>query len=196
MKIKLFIYTFLFSNLCLFSQEQATKSKYFGFNTNPILAQILPFNRIDPALTNASIMLRIYSRHNTGVRFAYGLSLGDDNDFLNMYLSIDNDKRRSISSKWLFFYGFGGGIKAVSNNFNRVPNSPVTSEFLIGPTCHWGIEYRVTNILSVSTEATLRIGLGFGNGQDFISPIAKIDPPINIIAHFNIFKQKVIPLKN
>ncbi len=158
-------------------------SRYIGFNTNPILAQIIPFNNINPQLSNASLMFRSYNSNDNGIRAGYGLSLANDNDFQSMFVSVDNDRRRQIGgSRWMYFQGFGTALKIVSNNFNRATTAPISEEFSLSIGWHWGIEYAFNEIVSLSTEATFKLGVGFSNGS-----FLKIDPPFNIIAHFNLY---------
>lgn len=171
-----------FPGLCLKAQSSDAPSRYIGFNTNPLLAQVIPLNSNNPSLTTASLMFRNYNMNNNGFRAAYGLGLGNENDFSNMYLGLDHDRRRSISDRWNYFHGYGLQLKIVSNNFNRRSTATVEEEFTLALAYHWGVEYRLNEIVSFSTEATLRFGFGLDN-EDIVF---KLDPPINILVHFNL----------
>lgn len=161
-------------------------SRYFGFNCNPLLSQVIPFNSINPVSTNASILVRSYNAKNNGFRAGYGISTGDNNGFMNMYLSIDSDRRRKLGGKWVYFQGFGASLKLVSNNLNRIAPPQVSEEYTLAIGWHWGVEYKFNDVFSLSTEATFRLGVNLDNGAG----VLKIDPPINLIAHFNIYKIK------
>jgi hypothetical protein len=99
-----------------------------------------------------------------------------------MYLSIDSDRRRELHGKWLYFHGFGASLKIVSNNFDRRTTVPVKEEYSLGLGWHWGIEHAFNSVFSLSTEANFKFGVALNNGGGFL----KIDPPVNIIAHFNL----------
>jgi hypothetical protein len=175
----------------VFAQEEPGKTRYIGFNANPMLAQVLPFNNINRNSFNASIINRMYNRKNGGIRFGFGVGIDQNNDINNMFFSIDQDKRRTLHPNWLFFYGFGGGLKFISSDLFENANTaggPIQNEFTISMGFHWGIEYKINPIFSVSTEATLIWGLR--SGVDDVQPVIRIDPPINIIAHFNLFTKK------
>jgi hypothetical protein len=182
----------LLTTVLIFAQEPIPKkTRYIGFNANPMLAQVLPFNSINRNSFNASIINRFYGRKNTGIRFGFGVGIDQNNDVNNMFFSIDQDRRRAIHPNWLFFYGFGGGIKFINSDLFENANttsSSVQNEFTLSMGFHWGIEYKINPIFSVSTEATLIWGIKSGNED--IQPIVRIDPPINIIAHFNLFTKK------
>jgi len=147
-----------------------------------MLAQVIPFNNINPVNTYASILFRSYNSSDNGIRAGYGVSLGRDNDLLGMFISVDNDRRRDLSGAWSYFQGFGGSIKIASANFDRRSTIPVKEEYTLGLGWHWGVEYRFNEVFSLATEATLRFGVKLNDGGGFL----KIDPPINIIAHFNL----------
>jgi hypothetical protein len=158
-------------------------TKYIGFNANPILAQVIPFNNINPRMTSAALMFRSYNFDDNGIRASYGLNLSGDNDFQSMTLSIDNDRRRSIgTSKWMYFQGFGVALKLVSENFNRSSTIPIDDEVTFSVGWHWGAEYQFNDVFSLSTEAILKLGVDLEEGSGFF----KLEPPLNIIAHFNL----------
>lgn len=161
-------------------------ARYVGFNCNPLLAQVIPFNAINPISTNASILVRSYNNKANGFRAGYGISTGDNNGFMNMYLSLDSDRRRKLGGKWIYFQGFGASLKLVSNNLSRIAPQQVSEEYTLALGWHWGVEYKFNDVFSMSTEATFRFGINLDEG----TAVLKIDPPINLMAHFNIYKIK------
>ncbi len=158
-------------------------TRYIGFNTNPILAQVIPFNNINPQLASASLMFRSYNYNDNGIRAAYGLQLSNESSFQSMFISVDNDRRRNIgSSNWMYYQGFGVGLKIVTESLNRNSTVPIDDQqsFFLG--WHWGVEYQFNDVVSLATEGTFRLGVSLDEGESFL----KIDPPFNIVAHFNL----------
>lgn len=160
----------------------AEKQKFIGFNSNLLLAQFVPFNQNKITATNASILLRRYNDRNRGFRAGFGLSLGGNNANQVLFLSIESDRRKALSKKWLYFQGFGAQFNIRSPGFNTFQSASFEDEYFFGIGWHYGIEYRINPIFSVSVESSLRLGLDLDNG----GAIFKIDPPINIMAHFNL----------
>ena len=159
-----------------------TKKRYIGFNSNLLLSQFVPFNQNKITATNASILSRWYNPQNRGYRAGFGLSLGGGNSDQVLYLSIETDRRKSISNKWQYFQGFGVQLNIVSPGFQRFRSASFQDEYFFGFGWHYGVEYAVNPTFSLSIESSLRLGLDVDNG----GVVFKIDPPINIMAHFNI----------
>ncbi|MDI1233965.1 MAG: hypothetical protein PSX81_06780 [bacterium] len=158
------------------------KQKYIGFNSNLLLAQFVPFNQNKITATNASILLRRYNPKNRGFRAGFGLSLDGNNSDQVLFLSIESDRRKSLSTKWLYFQGFGAQLNIRSPGFNRFRSASFEDEYFFGIGWHFGVEYKINPIFSLSVESSLRLGFDLDNG----GPSFKIDPPINIMAHFNL----------
>jgi len=159
-----------------------TKKRYVGFNSNLLLSQFVPFNQNKITATNASILSRWYNPQNRGFRAGFGLSLSGGNSEQVLFLSIETDRRKSISNKWQYFQGFGAQINISSPGFQRFRSASFQDEYFFGFGWHYGVEYAVNTTFSLSIESSLRLGLDVADG----GIIFKIDPPINIMAHFNI----------
>lgn len=160
-------------------------SRHIGFNANPLLAQLIPLNSNNPEVTHAALMFRRYNANNNGFRAAYGVGISSRSDFTNMYLGIDLDRRRRLSNNWEFFTGPGANLRIVSNNLDRTNTATVEEEFFLGLLYHWGVEFHINEIISVSTETNLMLGLGLDNDE----VVFKLEPPINIFLHFNILNE-------
>lgn len=158
------------------------RQKYIGFNSNLLLAQFVPFNQNKITATNASILLRRYNPKNRGYRAGFGLSLGDNNTDEVLFLSVESDRRKTLTPKWLFFQGFGAQFNIRSPGFNRFQSASFQDENFFGLGWHYGVEYKINPIFSMSIESSLRLGFDLDNAN----PVFKIDPPINIMAHFNL----------
>lgn len=160
-------------------------SRYIGFNSNPLLAQVIPLNGNNPEVTHAALMFRRYNDNDNGFRAAYGVGISNRSDFTNMYLGIDLDRRRAIGDNWDFFTGPGVNLRIVSNNLDRTNTATVQEELFLGFLYHLGVEFHINDIVSLSTETNLMLGLGLDNDEVAF----KLDPPINIFLHFNILNQ-------
>lgn len=158
------------------------KKRYIGFNSNLLLSQFVPFNQNKITATNASILSRWYNPQDRGFRAGFGLSLGGNNSQQVLFLSVESDRRKALNHKWQYFQGFGVQLNIVSPGFQRFRSASFEDEYFFGFGWHYGVEYAVNPTFSLSIESSLRLGLDVDSG----GLIFKIDPPLNIMAHFNI----------
>lgn len=168
--------------LCLINVAHSQNNyRSVGFNTNPILAQILPFNNIPSSTSLYSIIVRNYGTSNSGIRTGFGVQLSE---FLNQnafLFSIGWETRRKIKGKLFYITGVSAAIEFIEDN--QTVSFFGNTDMFGGCVVHWGIEYRFNDLISLSTESRLRLGLG-----DF-GPSIKLDAPQYIVAHFNISKK-------
>lgn len=158
------------------------KENYAGFNTAPLLNQFVPFNALDPSKQLMSVNFRRYV-NNKGYRLGLGSNLEVDGDIQSFSFKYDSDKRREMSGgKFLYNMGYGFGFEYFQDNTDNSGfffdmNGFVDFIFAL----HWGIEYKINPIVSLSTEASWQLRLGTTGGM-------RIVPPLAIIANFKIDK--------
>jgi hypothetical protein len=161
--------------------RDTAKRKYLGFDANPLLSQLIPLNRIGLDANVFAITRRNYWGQN-GIRASYGVGLSENLDIQFLQVMVGYDHRRSISNRWLYFAGVDMIIRVLSEETFAGGGSTISSTPGFGWGGHWGVEYKLSRIVSLSTEANLQLMLFSSNGSaSFI-----LQPPMNISAHFNI----------
>jgi hypothetical protein len=175
---------FVFAGSALASTPRDTvRRKYIGFDANPLLSQVLPFNRIALDAGVFSITTRNYWGSN-GIRLSYGAALAENLDVQFLQFMIGYDHRRAISKRWWYNTGVDMVFRFLSED-NVNGNITLGNTSGIGWGGHWGVEYSMSKVVSLSTEANLQLMVLTNNGLvAFI-----LQPPINLTAHFNISKQ-------
>lgn len=157
---------------------------YIGFNTSPMLQQLLPFNAVPADADLMTLNFRRY-KNNKGYRFAMGindLTINSNVQSLAMYYDYDN--RKSMGGKWSYFLGYGIGFEFFQDNSKSNGvffASQGFTDFLF--TGHWGLEYKVNEVFSLSTESLFELRLGSSGGMRLV-------PPVAIVANFNITKAR------
>lgn len=155
------------------------KQRYFGFDANPILAQVLPLNRIGLETQFFSVMNRNYWG-KFGLRLGYAANISDNTELLQLGFLVGFDFRRQLYHNWRFFTGPDMLFQA------RAGNSVfLEEEVTFGFGLHWGVEYVLNRVLSFSTETSLRFLVELDNGSSIV-----LQPPVNFMLHFNISRKK------
>ncbi len=111
-----------------------------------------------------------------------GSNLEVDGDIQSFAFKYDVDKRRQISQKMLYNLGYGFGFEyfedlTEGNGFFFGINGFADAIFAI----HWGVEYQINPMISLSTEASWQLRLGTTGGM-------RIVPPLAIIANIKVDK--------
>ena len=161
----------------------AIKENYAGFNTAPMLNQFIPFNAIEPSKQLISVNFRKYT-NNKGYRLGMGANLEVSGDIQSFAFKYDMDSRRVLSNNLLYFAGYGFGFEYfedLSDNQGFFFNMNGFVDALAA--VHWGIEYQINPMISLSTEASLQLRLGTSGG-------IRIVPPVSIMANVKIDKLK------
>lgn len=149
-----------------------------GFNTTPLLVQLIPFNRSDPRVTGPYyVNWRSYVQKDDklkGFKISLGVDLSDVDDinpvqaFLNFRLGFESYRR--ISPRWGYTRGFNGFFS--SGDFN-IPGSKPNNDVFLGVGPHWGVDFFVSPKVSLSLETALILGTtDFGAKFEFIPPVA------------------------
>jgi len=153
------------------------RQQYMGFNTSYLLQQILPFNAIPIQQNMYGITYRRY-RSNRGLRLSFGANLSELEEIQWLGLRVDKERRKKINQHWTYFYGTGGGIEIFQDpERNAFFFEPVEVN-LIGQ-MHFGIEYHINQVMSLSFESQGIIKLGSSNAL-------MLRPPTVITAHFSL----------
>jgi hypothetical protein len=159
----------------LFAKEIEPESKYvkyIGFNVNPLLSQLIPMNNINPNINSFAVNSRSFKgvhgfKSNFGVFF--------DESFNNeqfVSLSFGYENRRKLTNRIYFLKGVNLNI-LISESFSDFSS-------LVGPGLSWGIEYKITKHISLSTYANLRLLVGEPN------ILFQLEPPLSIGINFLI----------
>ena len=153
-----------------------TSDRYVGFNTSYLLQQLMPFNAIPLQQNMYGITYRKY-RNNKGYRLSAGVNLSELDEIQWLGFRVDKDKRKVINSHWLYFYGGGGGLEIFQDPDNNV--FFVETEVNLLGQLHWGIEYKINSVMSLSMECQGTLKLGSSSSL-------VLRPPTVITAHFNL----------
>jgi hypothetical protein len=152
------------------------QQNYIGFAANPMLSALLPLNRIDPRTDLVSLKYRRFKGFKS-ISYTFGMATDDVNDQLDFVgAHILFERRRPLSEHLWYYSGQGIGFEFFTN--------PQQSFFFQDDAfflvmVNMGVEYRVNDVFSLSTETAVRLGAGSIG-------IAEIRAPVSILAHFNI----------
>jgi hypothetical protein len=152
------------------------EQNYVGFSANPMLSALLPLNRIDPRTDLVSLKYRRFKGFKS-ISYTFGMATDDVNDQLDFVgAHILFERRRPLSEHLWYYSGQGIGFEFFTN--------PQQSFFFQDDAfflvmVNMGVEYRVNDVFSLSTETAVRLGAGSIG-------IAEIRAPVSILAHFNI----------
>lgn len=153
-----------------------TEQRYVGFNTSYLLQQLMPFNAIPVQQNMYGVTYRKY-KQNKGYRISMGANLTETSEVQWLGLRFDRERRKEINNHWRYFYGMGGGLE-VFENPDQVNFFTQTEVNVLGQ-LHWGIEYRINPVMSLSMECQGILLLGS-------SSALVLRPPTVITAFFNI----------
>ena len=152
------------------------KQTFLGFNTSFLLGQILPFNAIPLQQNMYAVMYRSY-RKNSGYRFNVGFDVDGGDGFHWFGGRLDYDTRRSLNSKWNYFYGGGAGLEIFDDP--TATNFFSSTEVNLLGQLHWGFEYHCGELVSLSMETQAMLLLGTNSAL-------RLRPPTVITAHFKL----------
>jgi len=153
-----------------------TEQRYVGFNTSYLLQQLMPFNAIPVQQNMYGVTYRKY-KQNKGYRISMGANLTETSEVQWFGLRFDREKRKEITNHWRYFYGMGGGLE-VFQDPDQVDIFSQTEVNVLGQ-LHWGIEYRINPVMSLSMECQGILSLGSSSSL-------VLRPPTVITAFFNI----------
>lgn len=156
-------------------QSARLRQQFMGFNTSYLLQQVLPFNAIPIQQNMYGITYRRY-KSNRGLRISFGANISELEEIQWLGLRLDKERRKQVNTHWTYFYGTGGGIEIFQD--------PEVIDFFFSPVevnlvgqMHFGVEYRINQVMSLSMESQGIIKLGS-------SSALVLRPPTVITAHF------------
>lgn len=153
------------------------RPSYIGFNTSYLLQQILPFNAIPLQQNMYGLTYRKYNATtNRGYRLSFGANLSELNELQWFGFRADRDRRKVINEHWIYFYGQGVGIEVFQDPDNQNFFFTSTEVNVLGQ-MHWGAEYKVNPVMSLSLECQATLKLGSSSSLVLRSPTV-------ITAHF------------
>ena len=186
---KMLLYTALFFCACAGKAGDTIDAhwhkKYISFDMNPMLAQVIPLNRIGTISPGLGVMSRNYWGQD-GIRFGLGLDVSEDADLSKFAIMLGYDRRRELNDNWMFFKGMDLGIAVLTTNDNQTGGGTESAVFFFGP--HWGIEYRLSRVISFTTEVALRAELDVAGGD---ASAIRLRPPVNFFVHFNLNRDRI-----
>ena len=160
------------------------KYKVTGINMTPLLVQLIPFNRSDPKVTGPYYVTYRRYKGDKAFRLAFGADLSDaDEDGVLSHINfrIGWEKRKSIHRRWAYTRGWD--FFAAFGDLN-IPGDKDTdsARLAFGPT--WGVEYNFNQLVGLSVESSLLLGIDAGTG----TPVIEFIPPIALYLNFRIAK--------
>jgi hypothetical protein len=163
------------------TEVPAKKEKYIevSLNTTSLISRIVPFGNAIPLAGPTTLYLKKYNG-NRAFRFGIALQASPDADFGNTVLRIGVEKRKVFNKKWAFTRATD--FMWASGQFDTPGFGKGTEIQTIGAGFGYGIEYILNKYISISTEATVFLGLG---GTDIIN--AKIIPPVALYINVKLF---------
>lgn len=151
------------------------RQQFMGFNTSYLLQQVLPFNAIPIQQNMYAVTYRRY-KNNRGLRVSFGANLSELDEIQWLGFRVDRERRKQINQHWTYFYGTGGGLEIFQD--------PEVFDFFFSPVevnlvgqMHFGVEYRINPVMSLSMESQGIIKFGSSNSL-------VLRPPTVITAHF------------
>ena len=154
----------------------ADQPRYMGFNTSYLLQQLLPFNAIPVQQNMYGVTYRKYTQ-GKGYRISMGANLSNLEELQWLGFRIDRDRRKAINNRWLYFYGIGGGLEIFQDPDN-IDIFVQTEVNLLGQ-MHFGVEYIINPVMSLSMESQGSLRLGSSSSL-------VVRPPTVITAHFRL----------
>ncbi len=155
-----------------------------GFNMTGLASELIPFNAINPLTTGPVNIFAKFFVNNLGYRLGFGANLADfSSQNENVHLNIRNgyEIRKKINENW--GYSHGCDMLISFGNLNLPGNTSDNSDIMVGIAPFWGVEYRLSKFVSISTETSLLIGLSEGFGG--ASPRLQFIPPIALFLNLN-----------
>lgn len=157
------------------------KKRFIGFNANPLLSQITPFNNIRQGITDPAMIFRSFNK-SIGTRLAIGINTDVNTvELLAFSLYFGFTKRKKLYNNFYWTGGFEFRTRAVNNNTGGT--SVTLGDEFVGIANVWGIEYQINDAISISTETALELGTTLGiNSRAAIS----LRPPLSLQLHLFI----------
>lgn len=153
------------------------RASYIGFNTSQLLQQLLPFNAIPIQQNMYALTYRKY-KFGRGVRYSAGVNVHQNEDEIQWWgLRVDWDRKRNLLGRWDYFCGGGAGIEFFDDP--EQVNSFFSPEINVLGQLHWGIEYRLNQVMSLSMECQGLLKLGSNTSVNLRAPTV-------ITAHFRL----------
>lgn len=162
------------------SPEDKVHYKEVSLNMTSLFSRLAPFGDGIPLAGPTTLYLKKYNGRRA---FRFGLSLQSSSDaiFANTVIRLGVEKRKPLNTHWAFtratdfIWAFGSFD---TPGFGR--NSETRA---IGAGLAYGVEYVINKNISLSTEATVFLGLGGSSGLNF-----KIIPPIALYLNVKLFE--------
>lgn len=156
--------------------SQSPRVKEVGFNVSELVGHIIPFKGRTSATGPFAVVWRT-GRNNKFFNFQMGARIREvefgeeDDNYMN--LQIGYLKKKRISDKFSYYtsqnllLSFGGfnipGEGSSVSGFN--------DELLPGFSLVGGFQYNIAKHVSLVTETTFAVTIGFGGGLTFIPPL-------------------------
>jgi hypothetical protein len=162
--------------------DSTYRKKFIGFNINPLLSQVMPFNNINQGVTDPSIIFRSY-REKFGTRLAIGINTDVNTlDVIAFSGLMGIGSRKKLYNNFYWLSGFEFRVRAINRQLNLPASTTLGNEF-VGIANYWGIEYQINNAISISTETAFEFGI---NPGPFAEAVVSLRPPISLQCHFFI----------
>ena len=98
--------------------DSTYRKKFIGFNINPLLSQVMPFNNINQGVTDPSIIFRSY-REKFGTRLAIGINTDVNTlDVIAFSGLMGIGSRKKLYNNFYWLSGFEFRVRAINRQLN------------------------------------------------------------------------------
>jgi len=160
------------------SNKGRTSSAYFGVNTSPLIANLIPFNNARDFRFGAygASWWRVKESGKL-FRFELGLRIdGDLEDDNHINLLTAGGKVFPFHSRWSYYRSLG--LAAYVGSRNR-PEDSDSDDAGIGLLASYGLMFHLNEHFVIRSEAALFVGTSDANG-----PLFTLEPPLNFFLQF------------
>lgn len=132
------------------------KIRTVSINITPLLITLSPFNKSNATIIGPYNVAFKFGRKNKAFRIGMGAELNEAREESRLSFRIGYEKQINLSKKWMYYLGtdlifFNGGLNT-PNNSGNIANG-------VGVAPLWGIEYKIQENITLSTETALFIGM-------------------------------------
>jgi hypothetical protein len=152
----------------LFTPENT--GRFVGFNANPIMSRVIPFNITPTNFRTPSVVWRNLKK-GKGVEFGAGFDLSENLE--SVFLSVGYAKKARLHKNFFWSSSFG-----LMTSFFADATS-IDENAFFGLYNTFGVEYQINEIVSVAARAELLLG----GGADII---INLRPPSFILVYFRV----------
>ena len=162
--------------------EKKEHYREVSLNMMSLISRLAPFGNGIPLAGPTTLYLKKYNGRRA-FRFGLSLQASPDAELSNTILRLGVEKRKPLNEHWAFTRATD--FMCAFGNFDTPGFGRDVEISTIGAGFGYGIEYIINKNISLSTEATVFLGLGGGTSSVLNF---KIIPPIAIYVNVKLFQ--------